>query len=557
MCLTPMTPFPKDLLFKMVDRNFPDLILTNARIYTQDALHPMAEAVAISKNRIAAVGSASDILAMALPETRVIDLDKRLLIPSFTDSHFHYYDWAVNWDSIDLASVSSFAEMKTAVSSKAGRMGKGNWVLGQGFNESDWPENRMPDRHDLDQSAPNNPVCIWRCDLHLAVANSLALALAGITTNTPDPPEGYIARDSDGNPTGVLRELAPNLIRNAIPSQSEARIMESMVQGFGKLHSLGITGIHDVRLMGGLDGAASLRAWQKLRENARLDIRCHVTLPGEMTDQAIALGLRTGMGDDRLRIGHLKFFADGGMGARTAWMLEPYLDAELGMPLTPVDKLKSALEKADAAGLSVMIHAIGDRANREVVRLFKGIKQKGNSQVAIPHRIEHVQMIRPDDLETLAGLGNVVASCQPNNLSLDISMIEMSVGDKSRYTYMLKSILDQGVPLILSSDAPVCNPSPLAGIFSAVTRKRMDKTPKNGWHMEQALSVDEAVKGYTIAPAMAAGVGRDLGSISKGKCADMIVLDKDIYTISPEEILETTVYLTVFDGKIVYTIHDD
>ena len=227
------------------------------------------------------------------------------------------------------------------------------------------------------------------------------------------------------------------------------------------------------------------------------------------------------------------------------------------MPLTPVDKLKSALEKADAVGLSVMIHAIGDRANREVVRLFKGIKQKGNSQVAIPHRIEHVQMIRPDDLETLAGLGNVVASCQPNNLSLDISMIEMSVGDKSRYTYMLKSILDQGVPLILSSDAPVCNPSPLAGIFSAVTRKRMDKTPKNGWHMEQALSVDEAVKGYTIAPAMAAGVGRDLGSISKGKCADMIVLDKDIYTISPEEILETTVYLTVFDGKIVYTIHDD
>ena len=544
----------KDVI--MVDKNFPDLILTNARIHTQDVLYPAAEAVAVSKNRIIAVGRADEIMPLALPETRTIDLEGRLLIPSFTDSHFHYYNWAVNRNSINLASVSSFAEMKAAVSSKAGRMKKGKWILGQGFNESDWPENRMPDRYDLDKAAPDNPVCIWRCDLHLAVANSMALALAEITANTPPPPGGSIARDSNGNPTGVLREFASNLIKDAVPSQSEAHIMENMVQGFGKLHSMGITGIHDVRLMGGLDGAASLRAWQKLKENARLDIRCHVTLPGEMTDQAVALGLRTGMGDDRLKIGHLKFFADGGMGARTAWMLEPYLDAELGMPLTPIDELKSALEKADAAGLSVMIHAIGDRANREVVRMFKEINQKGNSQVAISHRIEHIQMIRPDDLEALSKLCNVVVSCQPNNLSLDISMIEMSVGDRGRYTYMFKRILDHGLPLILSSDAPVCNPSPLAGIFSAVTRKRMDKTPENGWHMEQALSVDEEIKGYTIAPAMAAGVGRDLGSISSGKFADMVVLSKDIYTIPPEEILDAAVDLTVFDGKIVYASHD-
>jgi predicted amidohydrolase YtcJ len=271
-----------------------------------------------------------------------------------------------------------------------------------------------------------------------------------------------------------------------------------------------------------------------------------------MTNEAIALGLRTGMGDDLLRIGHLKFFADGGMGARTAWMNNAYLDAQCGMPLTPVEELNDKIQRADQAGLSVMVHAIGTRANREIVVIFKRIHDLKQSAVRVPHRIEHLQMIEPEDMDLLATLGHVVASCQPNNLSLDISMIEQSVGDRSGFTYPLKRIIDKKIPLILSSDAPVCNPKPVGGIFSAVNRTRMNRTPVGGWHMEHALSVDEAVKGYTIAPAAAACQDDCLGSITVGKFADLIVLEQNLYDMDPLDIADVRVDMTVFNGKIVH-----
>jgi len=529
-----------------------DLILTNGTIRTMDEAVPTARAVAVSGERIAAVGESKAIQALASSSTEIVDLGGQLVLPGFTDSHFHYYEWAVNKNNLDVASTASLQEMEAALASKAKTLEPGQWLLGQGFNESDWPENRIPDRTDLDRAAPDNPVCIWRCDLHLAVANSLALERAGITKGTEDPEDGIIAKDPAGNPTGVLRELAPNMIRAAIPELSPEQVMDNMEAGFAFLHSLGITGIHDIRLMGGLDGAASLRAWQRIRKRNRCHIRCHVTLPGEMVDQAAALGLQTGFGDDRLRIGHVKFFADGGMGARTAWMKEKYLDGEFGIPLTPVTELERALATADAAGLGVMVHAIGTRANQEVIAMFQRNEAGQRSRVAVPHRIEHVQMIEPEDLEKLAKLKHVAVSCQPNNLSLDISMIDHCVGERASQTYRLKSILDTGVPTLFSSDAPVCNPKPVAGIFSAVNRRRMDNTPKEGWYMDEALTVDQAVRGYTISPAVASGVGEDLGSIKQGKFADMTVLDQNIYDIDPGNIAETKAELTVFNGEIVY-----
>ena len=531
----------------------PDLIFINGTVRTQDDEAPLSEALAVSNGRISAIGSTKQIKSLTDSKTKIIDLGGRLMLPGFTDTHFHFFDWVLNYDSIDLAKAFSFREMEIAVKEKVQKSPAGQWILGNGFNESDWPENKMPDRYDLDRLAPGNPVCIWRCDLHLAVANSRALHQANITSKTPDPPEGLIARDSSGEPTGVLREFAPNLIKNAVPPIPERKILEIMEKKIAHLHSLGITGIHDVRLMGGLDGADSLRAWQKMNEQNRLNIRCHVTLPGEMTDQAIALGLRTGMGDDRLRLGHLKFFADGGMGARTAWMTEKYLDAEYGMPLTPMEYLESALIRADAAGLSIMIHAIGTRANKELIAMFERFEKNHTINTRLPHRIEHLQMIEPEDIKKLGQLKHVAVSCQPNNLSLDISMIQQSVGEKGAYTYQLKSTVDLGIPLMLSSDAPVCNPNPLAGIFSAVNRTRMNHTPENGWYMDQALSVEEAVKGYTIVPAEASCINRDIGTISPGKFADLIVLEKDIYEIDPKEIADISVDLTVFNGELVYS----
>jgi len=529
-----------------------DIILHHGTIRTQDDGHPMAQAVAISGNRILSLGSSPDVLRLASKNTITIDLDNRLVLPGFIDTHFHFYEWALNYDYIDLSTVCSFKEMEAVIAKRAKDIGKENWVLGQGFNESDWPENKLPNRHDLDGIAPHNPVCIWRCDLHLAVANSLALQQAGIGLATPDPKDGVIERDASGYPTGVLKELAPNLIRNVLPKLSPGTVLENMKKAIGDAHGLGLTSIHDIRLMGGLDGKDALKAWQRLRQENMLHIRCHVALPGEMTDQAIDLGIFTGFGDALLRIGHLKFFSDGGMGARTGWMTQKYLDAEYGMPLTRVADIEKAALKADQAGLSVMVHAIGDRANKEVIAMFQRIERNGKTQCAIPHRIEHVQMVLPEDLERLSSLKNMSVSCQPNNLSLDISMIDTCAGPRGKYAYNLKNILKKGIPLMLSSDAPVADPNPLAGIYSAVTRKRMDNTPEQGWYRDQALSVEEAVKGYTITPAIVSGMGEQLGSISIGKLADLIVLDQDIFTIDPDRIADARVDITLFDGRIVY-----
>ena len=220
-----------------------DIILHNGIIQTQDDFHPKARAVAISGKRILSAGSDKDILGLASNHTQVIDLDNRVVLPGFMDTHFHFYEWALNYDSIDFSRVGSFKEMEDAVSKKALAAGEGNWVLGQGFNESDWPENKIPDRYDLDRIAPDNPVCIWRCDLHLSVANSLGLKLAGISSATPDPKDGVIEKDVSGRPTGVLKELASNMIRNVLPELSRATVLENMQKAVHDTHKLGLTSI--------------------------------------------------------------------------------------------------------------------------------------------------------------------------------------------------------------------------------------------------------------------------------------------------------------------------
>jgi predicted amidohydrolase YtcJ len=530
----------------------PDLILHNGRFHTLDKKYPFATAVAVAGKKISALGNDKEILSLAGPYTKKVDLEKKLVLPGFIDTHFHFYEWALNYESIDFSKTLSFAEMEADIHARAAELEQGQWVLGQGFNESDWPENKMPDRKDLDRVALNNPVCIWRCDLHLAVANSLALKLAGIDQNTKDSDGEVIVRDGAGFPTGVLKEMAPDLIRKVIPELPESRLLENMEKTISLAHGLGLTSIHDIRLMGGKEGAQSLKTWQTLHGAGKLKLRCHVSLPGEMTDQAIALGLQSGFGDDLLRIGYLKFFADGGMGARTAWMTEKYLDADYGMPLTPVEEIETAVMKADAAGLSCMVHAIGDRACKQIINLFLRVEQRNQSRCRLPHRMEHVQMILPEDLENLGKLKNLAVSCQPNNLSLDISMIDQCAGSRGLYAYNLKGILNTGIPLMLSSDAPVADPNPFAGIYSAVTRKRMNKTPEQGWYMEQALGVEEAVKGYTLTPAQVSGCGHILGSLAPGKLADMVVADQNIFEILPDEIAGTQVDMTIFNGKIVY-----
>lgn len=527
-------------------------ILLNGEFRTQDPELPVAQAVAIGGGWILAVGDNKTIQRLAGSDTKTSDLGGRLALPGMWDAHFHYYDWAIGLKNPALAGLRSLGEMTGQVAEAVRKTPAGDWILGQGWNETDWPENRYPTRKDLDAVAPCHPVALWRCDLHLASVNSRALELAEITKDTPNPPEGIIVRDADGQPNGILRELAMNLVRDVIPAPDDDEVFNAMRDGIPILHSLGLTSVSDIRLMGGMEGAAAFRGWQRLRESRMLGLRTWVSLPGERLDEIIALGLRTGLGDGYLRVGHVKFFADGGMGARTAWMVVPYLDADCGMPLVSMTDLADAVRRADQAGLGVMIHAIGDRANRELISLFERVeKERTGSGPTIPHRIEHVQMIRPEDIRRLAQL-DVIACVQPHNMILDISMIDECVGPKGKWAYAYRDLLDAGIPMLFSSDSPVCSPSPLAGIHAAVTRQREDGTPSGGWYPEQRISVDEAVAGYTIAPARAYGVEIELGSITPGKRADMVILDRNIYTTDPADILNTQVDTTFFDGQIVY-----
>jgi predicted amidohydrolase YtcJ len=536
----------------------PDLILLNGNIRTLDRQKPHAEAIAVKAGRITAVGENDAIDALADPQTERVVLDGRLTIPGLMDSHFHFYDWAMGRQQLDLARVNSLDELLDQVTQSAAKLPPEKWILGQGWNESDWPEHIMPRRDHLDAVAPAHPVALWRCDLHLVSVNSRALELAGIDATTPDPPDGVIEKHSSGQPTGILRELAPNLVKAVIPAPAADEVVAAMQGGIAHLHTLGLTGLHDVRLMGGLEGAPALRAWQLINEKNKLDLRCWVSLAGERLEEAIVLGLRTGLGDERLHIGHLKYFADGGMGARTAWLLEPYLDAECGMPLGAMDELAKQIAAAERAGLAVMVHAIGDRANREVISVLEHLaelrskaKERSFMPPALPHRIEHTQMIRSEDILRLAKL-KVAACVQPHNMILDINMIDESVGPLGRHTYAYKEMIDAGIPVLLSSDAPVCDPSPLVGIHAAVTRQRRDGTPAGGWYPEQRISVTDALRGYTTVPAAFYGQDRNMGSLTPGKWADMIVLDRDIFEVDPMEIADAQVEMTVFDGRVVH-----
>jgi predicted amidohydrolase YtcJ len=531
-----------------------DLFLVNGRLQTQDPAFPNATAVAIRDGCIWAVGDDDEIQGLARRASGVLDLEGHCVLPGLHDSHFHFYDWALGLRQVTLADAGSLEELCRRIAERVRATPAGDWILGQGWNETRWPRMRMPTREDLDAVAPDNPVAVWRADLHLLTANTLALKEAGITAATQDPPDGIVDRDAAGEPTGVLRELAMNQLTDVIPPPTEAETVDAMRQAFPLLHRLGVTGVHDYRIMGGADGPPAFRAYQRLQANGQLPLRLWMDLPGERLDEAIALGLQSGFGNDWLRVGHIKLFADGGQGARTAWMLEPYLGSDnCGLPLTPMPEIAAAVERANLAGLSAAIHAIGDRAIRELSDVLQDVDARHPhlTQKRIPNRIEHVQNIRPEDLRALAGLG-IVASVQPIHVIDDMIMVEQTVGPRGQFTYAFRNLLDGGVPLTLGSDCPVADPNPMWGIHAAVTRQRRDGTPPDGWYPAQRLTVAEAVWGFTMGPAEASGRSHELGSITPGKLADLIVLDRDILAIEPMDIADVQVVMTVLGGQVVH-----
>jgi predicted amidohydrolase YtcJ len=530
----------------------PNLILFNGKLHTQDLRFPQASALAARDGRILAVGNDAEIRSLAAEHTQEIDLHGKLVLPGLTDSHIHFYEWALLMQGLRLEGVRSLAELQEQV--REARQKKGAWIIGQGWDESLWQNPKLPTKADLDAVAPETPVILWRKDLHLAVVNSAALRRAKIDRNTPNPPMGIIRRNRHGEPNGLLHELAINLVREVLPVADAETTDAAMRRSMARLHRLGVTGVHDFRIMGGEDGAPALRAFQRLRERKELKLRAFVMLPGEFAAQAAKLGLRSGFGDDFLRLGGIKLFADGALGPRTAWMLEEFAEGGTGMPLTPMQEMAQKISLAEKAGLTTAIHAIGDRALRELLDVYGevlGTDAQRARDARPKHRIEHVQHTHPEDVARLARF-NLVASVQPLHLTEDMEMVNAALGERARWAYPLRDLLDAGTVLAFGSDCPVVSPNPFLGIQAAVTRQRDEGMPAEGWYPEQRLSVAEAVYAYTMGAAIAAGKENAEGSLSPGKLADFIVLDRDIFEIPLSKIGETEVEMTVFNGERVF-----
>jgi len=525
------------------------LVLYNGRIYTMDRTNPRVQAVAIAGNRIAAVGDDAQIKCLLAPGGEAIDLGGRTVVPGFTDCHIHFVEYALRLTRIDLAGVQSRAEAVRRVAERARTAKPGEWLLGGGWDHNLWEDTSLPTKEDLDSVAPHNPVALDSKDGHSLWVNSLALARAGIAAETPDPSGGEIERQpGTGEPTGILKENARHLVKNVIKRPSLEDIRSALKVAMANAHRAGLTGIHDC------EDELAFAAFQELLKKGELGLRVLMHIPAKNLDAAIGLGLRTGFGNEWLRVGGVKVFADGALGSRTAAMLAPYQEEplNLGIAVTPKEEMRELVRKASRAGLSVAIHAIGDRANRDVLDVLEESRQAGGG-ADLRHRIEHVQLLHPADIPRLARLG-VIASMQPIHATSDMEMVRRHWGEeRARRAYAWRSLLEAGTVLAFGSDCPVESLDPLAGIHAAVTRRRADGSPgPEGWHPEERISVGEAVRAYTWGAAYASGEEREKGVIALGKLADLVVLSQDIFAVPPMAILETEVEATVLNGKFVY-----
>lgn len=529
-----------------------DLLLFNGHVYTQDAMCPKAQAVAIAGSRIVAVGDDADLRSLLRPSGQAVDLHGRTVVPGLIDAHVHFgwYSLSIYEGRVDLDNVPTKAEAIKRVARAALRRSPGQWIQGGGWNKNIWIDPSFPTAADLDVVTPDQPVALEDKSHHATWVNSRALELAGITEITRDPPGGKIVRDESGHPTGVLLETAAELVYKVAPDPDVETMVQALRQGITEAHRLGLTGVHDP------GHPTVLAALQVLRARGELGLRALVHIPTDGLEHAVELGLRSGLGDECLRIGGVKIFADGALGPQTGHMLAPYEGSadNLGIPTHTEGELLALVRHACAAGFSVAVHAIGDAANRSILDAIENAQSSAaqSTDLSIPNRIEHVQLLHLDDVPRLARLG-VVASMQPIHATSDMEMAQRYWGRRCDLAYAWHSVLDRGAALAFGSDCPVETLDPLAGIHAAVTRRRADGSPgPEGWIPGQRLTVGQAVRAYTLGAAHASGEAHLKGSLVAGKLADLTVLADDIFRIEPMDILDTHVEMTVVDGRIVY-----
>ena len=520
----------------------PDLLLVNGRIRTLDPRRPLASALAVADGRVVAVGG-EDLRDLAGRGVRVFDLEGRTVLPGLTDAHIHLGWFALGLREVDLRDCRSLGEMLDRVAERVHTTPPGEWVLGRGWDQEAWPDPRFPTAADLDRVAPHHPVALTAKSGHALVANTLAMREAGVGAETPDPEGGRVERDPSGRPTGLFLEEAMELIRRAVPEPDAETVADALPEAFERAWRVGLTSVHQ---MGDL---TTFDALQRLRDRGALGLRVVQYLPVEALDHALALHLRAGFGDDRLRVGGVKVFADGALGQRTAAMLAPYEGEPDNVGILTLDReaLEDLARRAVEGGLPLAVHAIGDRANRMVLDVLAGVGGTG-----LRHRIEHVQLLHPDDMGRLAALG-VVASMQPIHATQDAPMADRYWGDRCTTAYAWQSLLDAGTVLAFGSDCPVEDLNPFLGIHAGVTRARPDGYGgPEGWRPEQRITVEEAVRAYTWGAAYAAGMEDRLGRLAPGYLADLIVLDRDVFACDPDAIPETQVVGTMVGGRWVF-----
>ena len=527
------------------------LVLLNGKIWTVNEAQPRAEAVACLGSRIVAVGSNGEIRKWIGAGTEVLDLNGKLVLPGFNDAHVHFFSGGENLAGVQLRDAKSEDEFRKRIAEFAARQPAGRWISGGGWDHENWTPARLPTRQSIDAVTAGHPVFVNRLDGHMALANSQALQLAGITRDTPDPPGGTIVRDAAGEPTGVLKDAAMERMYRTIPEPSEDQIADAVRAAMRYSAENGVTSVQDMSA-----APQILRVYQALLANGELTVRISGHQPLAAWQRLAAVGLRAGFGGEKLHIGGLKGFADGSLGSTTALFFEPYLDAPntsglANSEMIPESKMQKHILDADRAGLQVAVHAIGDKANNMVLGMYEEAARQNGARDR-RFRIEHAQHLRMEDIPRFGQL-HVIASMQPYHCIDDGRWAEKRIGpERAKGTYAFRALLDSGAVLAFGSDWDVAPMQPLIGIYAAATRRTLDGKHPNGWVPEQKITVAEAIRAYTMGSAYASFDDKIKGSIEPGKLADMVVVSDDILSVPAVEIEKTRVETTVFDGKVIY-----
>ena len=518
---------------------------------TDTGAPPRASAVAVRENRISHVGRTADIRALAGRHTRVIDAEGRLLLPGFNDAHVHFLDGGFSLAGLELRDAASPEEFIRRVAEFARGQRAGQWITGGGWDHEQWPGAPLPTRKMIDAVTPRNPVFLSRTDGHCALANSLALRLAGVTRETADAPGGLIVREpAGGEPTGLLKDAAMNAVWSVLPKPDRAAKMDAAKRATDYAARLGVTSAQDV--LAGND----LEIYRALAERGELKTRVYGMYPIARWAEAASKPERPQSCAGLVRGGGVKGFSDGSLGSATAWFFEPCLDdpQNCGLPCEQMfpegAMLRRALD-ADRAGLQVAIHAIGDRANFEILNLFQTVTAQNGARDR-RCRIEHAQHLQAGDIPRFGQQG-VIASVQPYHAADDGRWCEARLGpERLKGTYAFRSLLDTGAALALGTDWTVAPLNPMLTLAAAVTRRTLDGRHPGGWLPEQKITLEEALRAYTAGSAWAEFAERDKGSLAPGKLADLVMMDRNLFDIAPEEIQGARVVLTMMDGRIVW-----